>query len=290
MESPASRSALTLLSIGASLGLAIACWSLLSAPERLREELPTGVVVRVNETMISSRDFEAFFQAAASEARQGASDSLRDRVLERLVEEELLVQRSLALGMARHDRRSRSTLVQALITTVTESAADVAPSDSDLEAFYERERDRFARTGRLQVEQFHFSTENGVDSAKKRAQVALNRLQAGDTDAAVRKELADEQVFEVPATLLPPAKLRDYIGSSPLSAVEALEVGGLTPALETASGIEIFRLVAREPRSHPALSEVRALVRSEWVRQRGERALLDYLDGLKSEAEIVYAP
>ena len=121
VEPQASRRALVLLSVGAAVGLAIAAASLLSVPDRQEGLLPRDVVVRVNETMIRESDFNALFKAAASEARQGASDALRERVLDRMIEEELLVQRSLELGLARHDRRSRSTLVQALITSVTES-------------------------------------------------------------------------------------------------------------------------------------------------------------------------
>ena len=262
---------------------------MLSGPDPSSGALPAGAAVRVNQTLISSQEFEALFEGAAADARQGATELLRARILERLIDEELLIQRALELGLVRHDRRSRSTLVQAVITTVTEAAEDLDPSEAELAKFYERESERFARTGRFHVEQFHFSTEKGVDSATERAQAARKRLQAGEAAALVRAELADEQVFEVPATLLPPAKLRDYVGTASFSAIQDLGVGELTPALESASGIEIFRLVALEPGTQPPLDEVRALVRSEWIRQREDRALEKYLERLKSEAEIVYA-
>lgn len=174
--------------------------------------------------------------------------------------------------------------MQAVITSVAESADTDGPSPGELEEFYQRERDRFARPGRLCVERFYFLGRAAEGAARERAVRARQRLGAGEAASVVRAELADEPVFELPAALLPAAKIRDYIGSSALRAVRSLEPGGLTEPLETEAGSELFRLLEREPATLSPLAEVRERVRSEWIRQQADRALRSYIEALKSDA------
>jgi len=48
--------------------------------------------------------------------------------------------------------------------------------------------------------------------------------------------------------------------------------------------------VDRELPRTPDLSEIEAQVRTEWLRRAGDRALREYLDELRDQAEIVVAP
>lgn len=94
------------LAAGALLGLAAAGAALL-APRAGPAALPDDVVAVVNGAPVRSADYRRAVAALAADRRDPLGDADRRFVLERLVDEELLVQRALELGLARHDRRVR---------------------------------------------------------------------------------------------------------------------------------------------------------------------------------------
>ena len=121
------RRPIALLSVGALLGLAAAAAGLL-AQTRAASEIPDGAVAAVNGAAVRRADFERAVEALASDRRGAIDDADRRHVLDRLVDEELLVQRAIELGLVRQDRRVRGDLVTAVIESVTADAGQREPS------------------------------------------------------------------------------------------------------------------------------------------------------------------
>lgn len=149
---PASRRATILLGLGATAGLAVAALGLMEGGE-IAGSLPDGAVAAVNGEIVRIEEYERAVRALASDRREPLGDEERRHVLDRIIDEELLVQRGLELGLMRHDRRVRGDIVSAVIDViVSQTAAEVA-TDEEVEAFYEESRDYFTRTGRAKVRQ-----------------------------------------------------------------------------------------------------------------------------------------
>ena len=111
-----------LLGLGAAAGLTLAASSLLSGPGRNAGELPEGAVARVNDAIIRNEEYARLLAALASDRRNPLTEEDRRRLLDRLIEEELLVQRARELGVDRLDRRVRSILVSAMIDSIVAEA------------------------------------------------------------------------------------------------------------------------------------------------------------------------
>ena len=94
-------------------------------------------------------------------------------------------------------------------------------------------------------------------------------------------------VAAVPDTLLPPAKLREYVGPTALRAVLALDVGTVTAPVRSGGGYRVIELVEREEPFVPAFAGMEATVRAEYRRRAGERALAEYLADLRARTSIV---
>src|SRR5262245_15749646 len=95
-----------LLGLGAALGPALATFDLLTVGDALTPT-PEGVA-SVNGTAIREEDYERALAAFASDRRSPVEAGDRRHVLDRLIDEELLVQRGLDLGFSRSDRRVRA--------------------------------------------------------------------------------------------------------------------------------------------------------------------------------------
>jgi parvulin-like peptidyl-prolyl isomerase len=278
---------LLLLGLGAAVGLALATAGILGSTVGAGV-LPDSAVARVNGVPVRADDYERLVAGLESDLRRPASAAEQRRVLDRMIEEELLVQRGLELGLARYDRRVRGDLVSAVIAAVASDAEGEEPSDSELRAFYAEERDFFTQPGRLRVRQIFFrvpTREKETDAAERAAE-ARERLARGDDFESVRSSLGDSEILAVPGALLPAAKLREYLGPTALRSALALEVGEVGEPVRSGTGLHVIQLVGREPDRTPPYEELAAQVRAEWRRRAGDRALRAYLDDLRARAEV----
>ena len=86
-----------LLLVGAAFGLAMASFGLLE-PKIDPSLLPEDAAAVVGERKIRRVDYERVLSGVAGDLRSPIDDAMRRRVLDRMIDEELLVQRALSLG------------------------------------------------------------------------------------------------------------------------------------------------------------------------------------------------
>ena len=275
------------LAFGALTGLVATAIGLgLHAPRGAA--LPAGAVATVNGAPVRSAEYERAVGALAADRRTPLGDDDRRFVLDRLVDEELLVQRALELGLVRSDRRVRSDLVAAVVDSVVAEASQGEPDAADLRAFYEANRDWFAQPGRLRVRQLNVAGPPVRDDATAlaRAQQAAAQLRSGRSFAEVEQALGEPAVAPVPDDLLPPAKLAQYLGASAVAAAAALPPGVVSDPLRVASGWSVLVVAERESARTPPLEAIEDQVRAELQRRAGDSALRRYVEELRRRAEI----
>lgn len=276
---------LWLLAAGAGAGLALAIAGLVTAPET--ERVPDGAIASVNGALVRRADYERALEALAADRRDALDERDERHVLDRLVDEELLVQRAFELGLARQDRRVRAELITAVIEAVTSEAAQREPGVDEVAAFFAEHRALFAVPGRARVEQvFVRAADDGDAAALARARDATARLRAGESSAAVQERADPGVVGTLPAAALPAAKLRELLGPTAADALAALAPGGVTEPVRASGGYHVLRLVAREAPVAAELAEVEPAVRAEVQRRAVDAALRAYLDDLRRRAEI----
>jgi hypothetical protein len=275
------------LALGALAGVVCAAIGLLSSGQS-GGRLPANAAASVNGTVIRLEELDRAVRALAADRRDPIGPEQRRYVLDRLLDEELLVQRGLELGLASNDRRVRGDIVSAVIELIVSQADGDEPGDADVRAFYEANRDYFALTDRLLVQQVFVRAEplRSEQEAKARAEQAAQRLRSGEPIERVDAELGDPQVAPVPRDLLPAAKLREYLGPTAARAAGELEVGAASDPQRSASGYHVLQLLERAPGFTPPLADVEDEVRAELRRRNSERALREYLDDLRARSDV----
>lgn len=282
-----------LLLAGAALGLALAAFGLLEPPSARRPRdvdaeieaarpgtLPLDTAAIVGDREIRRVDYERMLAAVEKDLRNPIDGATRRRVLERLIDEELLVQQALRLGLAAADRRVRGELVAGIVDSVVAEVDGETPTPEAVAAHYAANHDLFAQPGRLRIESVRFADAD-------RAALGREALVAGESTAAVEARLGVPAVAPVPDALLPLAKLRDYVGPAVVEGIGGLEVGRWSEPIGLAEGYVLVRIHEREAVETPPLAEIESLVRRDLVRRRGDEALRRYLDALRGEITIV---
>jgi parvulin-like peptidyl-prolyl isomerase len=287
MSEAHERRPLVWLAAGAVAGVTLAAWGLLSSDAR-NAALPEGAIASVNGTLLYAEDYRRLVEGVESDTREPASPELKRRVLDRMIEEELLVQRGVELGLVESDRRIRADITQAMIQSIVVETEDEKAEPEELRRFYEQEAGFFTQPGRVRARQVFFRVRTPGDEAAQlaRARQAETRLRAGEPLERVRSELGDEEVSPIPDALLPPAKLREYVGPTALRAVMDLAPGETGAPVRSGMGLHVFQLVEREEPRVPPFEEIAAHVEAEWVRRAGDRALRAYLDDLRGDAQV----
>jgi len=284
---PKHRSPIFLLLLGCAVGIAVAAVGLLRSNES-GAGLPADAIARVNGQVIRRDDFLRILNGVAQDRREGLSPEIGNRVLDRLIDEELLVQRGIELGLARYDTRVRKDLTAAVIESVVADAGDVQPTEAELQSFYRAHQDFFTSPGRVRVRQIwcRAATVAEASGAFERAQQATQRLRAGEDFDSVRSGLADSELAAVPDTMLPLSKLADYLGPTALRTLQGLEPGQVSDPVRSTSGYHVLQLVERQSDAPRSLADIRPQVVQEFRRNTADRALRAYVEDLRSRAQV----
>ena len=273
-----------LLVLGVFVGISLAIFSSI---QDTNFEVDNNWVARVGDIEISREKYLLQLEGLNLDKRAPLKEEDRAFVLERMIEEELLIQRAKDLGMFSTNTMIRGAIVQQMINMIiSENSLDIV-STSQLKEFYEANKGFFTSADRLRLKQIYFSDEKG--GALERAQNAyLHLVQSNNLDEIDSK--SDETALEVPNTLMTLSKVREYIGPSLMQIAKMLKPGEFTSPKKVIGGYKIIVLLERRDASPPDFKEIRDRVKSEYQKRKDDEALRDYLNKLKKWYEIERQP
>lgn len=251
-----SQRAQALLIVGLLLGILMASSGVLMDETG---ELPEHAVARVNDHLILRDAWLRAVTAVASERRTPLTDEDKRHILDRLIDEELIAQHGVALGLVEQDRRLRGQLVAQVLQTATVANSGRVFSDDELRDFFGQHRDFFSTPARLRV-------------------------------SAVRIHVDGQRVSFVPPIpdrLLPPSKLRAYLGPSLTQAALRLRTGETSEPLPHGNGQVVLELLEREVGTPPSFEQVREQVSEEMARRTDENAVRQLLKQLREDNRVV---
>ncbi len=282
-----SASAVRWLVVGAIAGAAIAAATLVrgGAPNArgATASVPSEVVAMVNGKPVTRDALARFTGAIARErGRLELDPAEQRRILDRLIDEELLLQHGIALGLDRSEPSARRAIVSAVIDTLT-TAEMRDPDRSDLEAFYRDYGKTLARAGAVQVE-VAFVPVGAIaeDDAKQRASEIARRARSGESLAALGQPL-DPPLAAGPTNF---DALRDRFGNVVVQALAHLAPGEISDPVRAMDGYWVTRLVAREPDVVPPLDDVADAVQQAWVQHEHDALLTREIERLRNQADV----
>jgi hypothetical protein len=283
-----SRRALGWLAIGALAGIALAAASLVRAPESTVPALAPDVVALVNGQPIEREALARFAAVLARERGRLELDPAEERrILDRLIDEELLLQRGLALGIERREPSARRAIVSAVVDGITSDDAR-EPDRAALETFYRENASRWTRPGDVLVEMARVPKD--APEADARAAEVVRRARIGESLDVIGAELGAPIEPPLPPGRISPDALRDRVGDVVVQALLALLPGETSEPVRAFDGLWVVRLLARDPDVQPPLEAVYEPVRQAWLEREHEERLTRELALLRERATIEIAP
>lgn len=278
---------LYLLGAGALMGIGLAFYGLVSDEVARRDALGASVAAKVNDRLISREAYRTHLDRLAADKRNAMTADDRAHVLERIIEEELLIQRGVEIGLVSRERAVRAAIVQAMVNAIIADTLTMDVPESDLIDFYDKNGRYFVGAAQIHIRSLLIRKGDDASVSYKRAAAAHQALLDGASVADVRTQYGDAQIVRAPDSLLPAAKLRDYVGPTVLSAALLLDAGDVSDIVETPTAYHLFRVIGMERAAIPPLDQVREQVVAEFRKRAGDQALRDYLEWLKTRADLI---
>jgi hypothetical protein len=265
------------LVLGAVAGLLAAAYGILRQDSSL-DGLPENAVARVNDTMI---DRDRFARALARYQDAGEQAlTMEDKAgdLQGLVDEELLLQRGIDLGMAQSDVPVRAAINNTLVASLTAEADAASPSDDELREHLAKYPERFSYTAGISVEAWQ--TDDGAA-----AQIFADALRQSDEVPTMQ---GIDYLTDLPASVVPVESLREYLGAGIAAAAANMPAGGSAVFAHRGHWL-IVRIVQKEAAVISDLDSIRNRVLLDYRRDLADTRLRQYLDELRDRAEVSVA-
>jgi len=280
-----ARTRLLLLTLGAITGLVVASVGLVDHWSLPSSGLPGDAVARVGDRLIPRQRYQQLLNDLVADKRSPVSNEDRQFVLQRLIDEELLILRGVELGMTETSPEIRKAIAGAVIMQVVTEAQVSIPDDTELRSLYDSDPGFFTRNNRYRVRWWRLDG-RGADILKK-GRDAHQQLGTGGEAGTVLQSFGFVRLVELPDTLLPMSKLIDYMGPELARQVTALADGRFTRPIDSDLGVHVLYLAEHKTGALASFEDIRAVVETEYQRRHADQALRDYLAWLRKRTEIL---
>ena len=266
---------------GIIIGAAMAAYSIIEKSNLSNYEW----AAKIEDISIPMEKYLLQLDGLSKDKRSPITQEEKEYVLERMIEEELLIKRAIDLGMLNNNPMARGTIVQQMIKTIISENDRYEISENELKEFFQENKGFFTKSSRLRVQQIYFSDELFKGRALEEAQKAFNLLQEG-RELKMVSMLGSPSALKIPNSLMTLSKVREYIGPSLMNLAKNLEVGTSTPPVMVSGGYKIIYLLDKELAKTPDFNEIKSSISSEFLKRRDDQSLRKYLENLKNWYDI----
>ena len=286
------RRSLMLFAAGAILGLVIAGFGLFTAAGTKVSGVPAEDVALINGRHILRSDFIAQTQIETALPFDQTTKEQRLKILNEMIDEEILVQRGLETDLAASDPDVRAAEVTGVQLQVDADVLAQQPSDEQLQSYFAAHKDKYSAEGIMALRDLiiHPDESLSVEQAMAKATdaaIAFRKGRDSDDIAATfglkdsgKLDRGDLFDFAVKIKLAPPL----YDAAKKLATHEAG-----APIVE-GSDVHLILMEKHDPGKVRNFADARDAVMQDYKKEEQTRVETANLKYLKSKADIQLAP
>jgi parvulin-like peptidyl-prolyl isomerase len=297
MRKTSVRRSMVLLAGGALIGLAIAGYGLFTAKGTRSHGVPPEAIALVNQRPILRSDFMTQTQTQFTLPFDQSSAQQRQKVLQDMINEELMMQRGLEIDLPSYDPDVRNALVAGVELEVTANVLAQQPTPEEMRAYYEAHKDKYSSEGVMQLRDLVIKPDTAHPAAgRATATAAISALRKGQPLAAVIQKygLVDSgrfmdaghvdtgDIFQFAVR----AKADDVIYNATLP----LKAGEVSEPLEESDGVHLIVMLKHLFPVAQNFDEASNRVWTDIKNEAQAKVNAANIAYLKSRADIIVAP
>ena len=277
MSQEVTTKRLTWLIVGGFCGLLFAGYGIFTKIS-INQTLDSNTIATVNNTPITRETYLRAIDRYSSDSKDALNNNDRTWVLQRLIEEELLVQRGLSLGIITTDNDVRGAIVRALIASINTEAAAMMPNEEELFEYYNSNEEKFTYPATISIQAWVSSTEEDALLLKK------GLLENKESEKYENIRL----LKNIPSGLLTLNKIREYLGPSIASAIK-LETENNVITQYSQDRWYIVYIIEKNVGVVEPFENIKHQIHNEFIRSEADKKLREYINNLKDNASIAYS-
>ena len=268
-------------SVRASIGLLGLLLLLVGSNTQINwQNQPIDTVVLVNQQPVT--------ESALKFARQRSGRFMIDvpvqdrdkQLLQRLIDDELILQRAEELGILQADPGIRKLLARSAIDTVVRESQALLIKEPELIAFYNDHQAVFQQPQRITLQAAQFD-DLGM------ANISRNAVLLGDS---LKKtvSLGGGKILPIPVSPLPKHMLIRYLGISLTDLALGLSATQISQPIVQGDNIYLLQVIENQPATLMPFEQVRETVMTELISRQRRDSLTTTLEELKQTASIQF--
>lgn len=235
-------------------------------------------IARVGEKEISRQKFEEIIKVLDDQSKSELTLEKKNLIRERLIDEELLIQRAIELDLVRNDSLVKGNVIQTMFQHIINSTELAEPSEAELREYFSKEKNYFSSGKRFKLKSYTFRNFSDAETAR----YSLNQ---GNLESFL-KLVETENSIDLPNIFLTPQKIRDYLGPKVLEELPSLEKGGFSKIFEINQVPSIVICIDVLLDNNPKFEEIIEQIKNKFIRDREDSLVKEYIENLRNFYEI----
>ena len=279
------------------LGIALIFYETISFNDEFLQLKNRKAVALVNDVVISEDQFLKYASNLGADIQPEDDVEILELLLERMIEEELLVQRGIELDLHKKDIGVRKEMIKQVIDFIIQVEKNQV-NEEDIRDFYNENIGKYTPTEKIQFHSIYINSLNkesvllGTESDLKTLQPKLLKLydELKTTDFLEIKSKFDENnFFEVPNKLINIKDCNLLFGKSICNQIASLNLDEVSQPIFFDNGYFIFKLVdqIKQEIDEKYYNEIKEKIIFDYNNGLDDEKLKNYLKYLKDNSEII---
>tara|TARA_B100000579_G_scaffold409675_1_gene398918 strand:- start:391 stop:1224 length:834 start_codon:yes stop_codon:yes gene_type:complete len=235
-------------------------------------------IARVGEKEISRQRFEEIIKVLDDQSNSELTLEKKNLIRERLIDEELLIQRAIELDLVRNDSLVKGNVIQTMFQYIINSNELAEPTEAELRNHFIKEKNYFSSGKRYKLKNYSFRNLSDAETAR-------NSLNQSNFENFL-KLTETENTIDLPDVFLTPQKIRDYLGPKVLEELPNLEKGGFSNIFEINQVPSIIFCIDILLDNNPKFEEIIEQIKNKFIRDREDNLVKEYIKNLRNFYEI----
>jgi PPIC-type PPIASE domain len=227
----------------------------------------SGETIEPGKIIITQGRTESLEIAFSRTWRRPPTASELEGLIRDYVREEVFAREAVALGLDKDDTIIRRRLRQKLEFVSEDVAAHAEPTDEQLRAYLQEQPDAFRGDRRFTFSQVYLDPQRRGANLDRDAAQMLAQLRGSGSNADIAA-LGDSLMLENEFKALPANEAVKQFGEKFAAKLGEMRAGQWQGPIESGFGVHLVLMTERTGGSIPALEDVRAAVRREWINAR----------------------
>ena len=241
---------------------------------------PADTIVLVNQQPVTETALRVARQRSGMLTADISAQGRDQQLLQRLIDDELILQRAEELGILQADPGIRKLLARSAIETVVSKSQALPVTESELVAFYDNHQAVFQQPQRITLQSAQFDDVETANTTRKAVLLGQSLKKAASSTGA--------EMLPIPLSPLPKHALIRYLGASLTDLALTLSTMEVSQPIIRGDSVYLLQVFENQPTTLMPLEQVRETAMTELkIRQRRD-SLATTLAELTQQASIQF--